>query len=70
MVIGHHGKGVVESYSVMFGPRGVTKGFVSTRLDDGRRAWGVSEDAGLLQSMTEEEYCGREVTLADQVATL
>ena len=69
VVIGHHGKGVVESYSVMYGPQGVTKGFVSTRLDDGRRAWGISEDAGLLQSMTEEEYCGREVTLADHVAT-
>ena len=68
VVIGHHGKGVVESYSVMYGPQGVTKGFVSTHLDDGRRAWGISEDEGLLQSMTEEEYCGREVTLADHVA--
>jgi acetyl-CoA C-acetyltransferase len=69
VVIGHQGKGVVESYSVMYGPQGVTKGFVATRLDDGRRAWGISEDAGLLQSMTEEEYCGREVSLADHVAT-
>jgi acetyl-CoA C-acetyltransferase len=69
VVIGHRGKGVVESYSVMYGPQGVTKGFVATRLDDGRRAWGISEDAGLLQSMTEEEYCGREVSLADHVAT-
>ena len=69
VVIGYEGKGVVEGYSVMYGPRGVTKGFVAARLDDGRRAWGISEDTELLQSMTEEEFCGRQVSIFQHQAT-
>ena len=69
VVIGHEGKGEVEGYSVMYGPEGVTKAFVAARLDDGRRAWGISQDESLLKNMTEEEYCGRQVSLADHVAT-
>ena len=53
----------------MYGPEGVTKAFVAARLDDGRRAWGISQDEALLQNMTEEEYCGRQVSLADHMAT-
>ena len=69
VVIEHQGAGTVEGYSVMYGPEGVTKAFVGARLTDGRRAWGVSEDKDLLQSMTEEEFCGRQVNLANHVAT-
>lgn len=69
VVIGHEGSGTVEGYSVMYGPEGVTKGFVAARLADGRRAWGISNDTDLLQSMTEEEFCGRQVHLADHVAS-
>ncbi len=69
VVIGYEGKGVVEGYSVMYGPRGVTKGFLAARLDDGRRAWGISEDTELLQSMTEEEFCGRQVSIFQHQAT-
>ena len=69
VVIEHQGAGTVEGYSVMYGPEGVTKAFVGARLTDGRRAWSVSEDKDLLQSMTEEEFCGRQVNLANHVAT-
>ena len=69
VVIEHQGAGTVEGYSVMYGPEGVTKAFVAARLADGRRAWGTSEDADLLQSMTEEEFCGRSVNLANHEAT-
>ena len=69
VVIGHQGAGTVEGYSVMYGPEGVTKAFVAARLDDGRRAWGISEDRDLLQNMTREEFCGRQVNLADHEAT-
>ena len=69
VVIEHQGAGTVEGYSVMYGPEGVTKAFVGARLTDGRRAWGVSEDKDLLRSMTEEEFCGRQVNLANHVAT-
>ena len=69
VVIEHQGAGIVEGYSVMYGPQGVSKAFVAARLDDGRRAWGTSEDRDLLQSMTNEEFCGRQVNLANHEAT-
>jgi len=69
VVIEHQGAGTVEGYSVMYDHEGVTKAFVGARLTDGRRAWGVSDDKDLLQSMTEEEFCGRQVNLANHVAT-
>jgi acetyl-CoA C-acetyltransferase len=69
VVIEHQGAGTVEGYSVMYGPQGVSKAFVAARLDDGRRAWGTSEDRDLLQSMTNEEFCGRQVNLANHEAT-
>jgi hypothetical protein len=53
----------------MYGPKGLDKAFVATRLPDGRRAWGTSNDADVLQSMTTEEFVGRPVTLTDSVAT-
>jgi acetyl-CoA C-acetyltransferase len=69
VVMEYQGAGTVEGYSVMYGPEGLTKAFVGARLADGRRAWGTSTDTDLLQSMTEEEFCGRTVNIADQVAT-
>lgn len=69
VVIEHQGAGTVEGYSVMYGTEGVTKAFVAARLEDGRRAWGISEDRDLLQTMTQEEFCGRQVNLADHQAT-
>ena len=69
VVMNNTGQGVVEGYSVMYGPKGLDKAFVATRLPDGRRAWGTSNDADVLQSMTTEEFVGRPVTLTDSVAT-
>lgn len=69
VVMDNTGQGVVEGYSVMYGPKGLDKAFVATRLPDGRRAWGTSNDADVLQSMTTEEFVGRPVTLTDSVAT-
>ena len=69
VVIEHQGAGTVEGYSVMYGTEGVTRAFVAARLEDGRRAWGISEDRDLLQTMTQEEFCGRQVNLADHQAT-
>ena len=68
VVIEHRGAGTVEGYSVMYGTEG-NEGLVAARLEDGRRAWGISEDRDLLQTMTQEEFCGRQVNLADHQAT-
>ena len=69
VVIGHSGEGIVEGYSIVFGPNGMEKAFVAARLADERRAWGVCQDEGVMQSMATEEFCGRSVKLADHVAT-
>ena len=68
VAIGHDGDGVVEGYSVVYGPQGMEKAFVATRLPDERRAWGVCHDPDVLNSMTKEEFCGRTVKLVDHVA--
>lgn len=68
VAINHSGDGVVEGYSVIYGPQGMEKAFVATRLADERRAWGVCHDPDVLSSMTKEEFCGRTVRLEDHVA--
>ncbi len=68
VVINHSGDGIVEGYSVVYGANGMEKAFVAARLPDERRAWGVCHDMDVLDSMTKEEFCGREVRLADHVA--
>jgi acetyl-CoA C-acetyltransferase len=64
----HTGNATVESYTVMYGAAGPTIGHVVCLLDDGRRTWANCEDPGVLDAMTREEFCGRPVRLADNVA--
>ena len=56
VVIGHSGDGVVEGYSIVFGPNGMEKAFVAARLADERRAWEVCQDKDVMQSMAAEEF--------------
>ena len=58
------GQAHVEAYSVMHTRDGVPEtAFAACRLTDGRRAWGVSSDAGLAAAMCEGEWVGQTVTL-------
>ena len=43
---------------------------MACRTDDDRRAWAVNTDADVLQAMTEEEFCGRRISIADNVASI
>ena len=67
-VDGHNGSATVEGYSVMYGAQGPEKAFLACRLDDQRRAWAINEEADVLDAMIAEEFCGRAVTLAGNVA--
>ena len=69
VVMMHEGQGEVEGYSVMYGPSGLDKAFVATRLPDGQRAWGICRDSDTLEAMTREEFCGRQVSLREHVAS-
>jgi len=64
----HTGGATVESYTVMYGAEGPTIGHVVCLLDDGRRTWANCEDPAVLDAMTREEFCGRPVRLANNVA--
>jgi len=59
----------VESYTVMYGAEGPTIGHISALLPDGRRTWAHCSDVEVLNAMTEEEFCGRRVSLADNQAS-
>ena len=63
------GRASVEGYSVMYGPEGPNKAFVACRLQDGRRAWALNEDPDTMQAMIDEEFCGRDVNVADSAAS-
>jgi acetyl-CoA C-acetyltransferase len=63
------GAATVEGYTVMYGAEGPSIGHVVCRLPDGRRTWANTTDAGVLDAMTREEFCGRPVTVANYVAS-
>ncbi len=65
----HDGPATVETYTVMHDKSGEPeRGLFALRLDDGRRAWGVTEDADTLALMvatdTEGEMIDRRVSRA------
>jgi acetyl-CoA C-acetyltransferase len=58
------GSTTVEAYTVMHSRDGEPERAIATCvLDDGRRAWGTSDDAALAAAMCEGEWVGRPVTL-------
>ncbi|MEZ5558285.1 MAG: acetyl-CoA acetyltransferase [Pseudomonadales bacterium] len=62
------GDATVESYTVMYGAEGPTVGHLTCLLPDGRRTWANCEDPDTLQAMTQEEFCGRSVRVAEHLA--
>lgn len=65
----HEGQASVEGYSVMYGAEGPDKAFIACRLDDERRVWATNEDPEVLAAMVTEEFCGRGVNIAGNVAS-
>ncbi|MEM7078539.1 MAG: acetyl-CoA acetyltransferase [Pseudomonadota bacterium] len=59
----HDGAATIESYTVMYGADGPAVAHVACRTPDDSRTWVNCDDADLMQAMTEEEFCGREVSL-------
>ena len=56
----------IESYTVMYGPGGPSAALAACLLDDGRRAWGNTDDPEAMQAMVNEEFCGRAARLRDR----
>lgn len=58
------GPATIEAYTVMHDRDGSPElGIAACLLPDGRRAWGLSNDAPLTVAMTDGEWVGRDVTL-------
>lgn len=59
VVTDHDGAVTVESYTVMYGANGPEVAHCACLLPDGRRTWANTADAGVMDAMTKEEFCGR-----------
>ena len=58
------GPATIEAYTVMHGRDGAPEQAIATcLLADGRRAWGLSSDAGVMAALTEGEWVGRPARL-------
>ena len=55
----------IESYTVMYGSNGPSAALAACLLDDGRRAWGNTEDPEAMHAMVNEEFCGRPARLRE-----
>ena len=53
----------IESYTVMYGSDGPSAALAACLLDDGRRAWGNTDDPEVMHAMVNEEFCGRPAKL-------
>ena len=52
----------------MYGKDGPVMGHISALLADGSRTWANCEDPDVLIAMSREEFCGKPVRLAENVA--
>jgi acetyl-CoA C-acetyltransferase len=63
VVVEHAGDVSIEAYSVMYDAEGARIAHVACRLPDGRRTWGNVTDRDIAETMTREEFCGRQASL-------
>ncbi len=59
----YQGNVTVESYTAMFGADGPERGYFACLTPAGQRVWAVTDEPGLLDAMTREEFCGRSARL-------
>ena len=59
----HQGKATIESYTVMYDGFEPSIGHIACRTEGGERTWVNSHDKDMLQAMTQEEFCGRAVSI-------
>ncbi|MDP6377390.1 MAG: acetyl-CoA acetyltransferase [Pseudomonadales bacterium] len=59
----YRGEARVESYTVMFGAEGADIAHIACRTPAGERVWVNTQDGDVMQAMTEEEFCGRDVKI-------
>ena len=61
------GPAEIETYTVMHGRDGEPEqGLAALRMPDGRRAWGVTNDAPTMAAMTVDEMIGRKATVTPE----
>jgi acetyl-CoA C-acetyltransferase len=69
-VVEHHdGAAAVESYTVMYGPKGPAAAYLACLRPDGKRVWATTDDADTMLAMTHEEFCGKPVQIKGNAAS-
>jgi len=59
------GRGTIETYTVMHGrDSSAEQGIAAVTMPDGRRAWGITNDADLMARMSAEEMIGTPITIS------
>ena len=59
----------IESYTVMYAAEGAQVGHFACLTPEGARTWVNTTDPALMQSMSEEEFCGRSAKItADEIS--
>ena len=53
----------VEGYTVSYNREGPSRSIAACLTKDGKRTWGITTDIALMKEMTEQEFCGREVSI-------
>lgn len=66
----HDGQASIEGYAVMYGAEGPQQAFMACLLEDGRRVWATNDEPTVLEAMIKEEFCGREISIAGNVANI
>jgi len=62
------GNATVEAYTVMYSGDTPAVGHLTCLTPEGVRTWANCHDSDTLMAMTQEEFCGRPVRLADRCA--
>ncbi len=65
----YDGPAVVASYTVLYDGNTASRGVAVCDLPDGRRTLAATQDAMLAKAMTESEFCGRPVIVAQGIVT-
>ena len=62
----HEGEAVIESYTVMYEANDPVVAHVACQNADGERFWLNCDDLEIMQAMSEDEFCGREIWVQNE----
>jgi len=65
LAVEYTGRGMIESYTVMYGAEDPETAFASVLTPESKRTWAVTRDGDVMQAMTKEEFVGQTCTIGE-----